>query len=294
MPNWFRLFIQYRLTFLYSLLIITAREICLLQKNFLFLFDRTCFIMNNSRDSSPSGELGDLPGPELLRDRIWCSPCAVLHFIIFIGLVVSPQRCIGGHARRFSFRKCRHGALHCGVRREVSVPIPEQPGTHKFIMKVCPASKSWRIITGSFAFKLPQSVGPQALCQALYWFSQRTPLDPARINTGIKRNTLWKICFQIRVALQDITISLNYAELLGQGNTVVLIDKTFITKRKVNRASFSVGRPRATRHTLLHSLSLIGHRSDPRGARSLKLLAIAAGQLLKLRFGVKLRPARRF
>ena len=33
-------------------------------------------------------------------------------------------------------------------------------------------------------------------------------------------------------------IALNKNELLGQGNTVVLIDETFVTKRKVNRGQF--------------------------------------------------------
>jgi hypothetical protein len=153
------------------------------------------------------------------------------------------------------------------------------------VVNVCPSKKlSWRLNENSFAFKLSNSIGPQKLARLIFWFAQKVSLKTLRTHTGIAKHSLSNACLWIRHSILTFIMKLQSTEILGGGkdnpNLVVLIDETFVTKKKRNKGGFQ-GRSTAGHTTIIIGFFELDISSEPRVGTGRTLLIIVPDRTRK-------------
>ena len=118
-----------------------------------------------------------------------------------------------------------------------SVQVVDEDSDGDDVMKTiwCPSPNFWWRSDESFMTRLGMSnrINPMKFLRLLYWFGQRVPIEQLVNYTGIKAKSVANAVSCIRPALTKKMIKMRTNDgKLGRGNTVVVIDCTFITKRK--------------------------------------------------------------
>ena len=76
-------------------------------------------------------------------------------------------------------------------------------------------------------------INPMQFLRLLYWFGQRIPIEQIITYTGIKTKSLASAVGCLGLALTKKMLKMTMSSgKLGRGNTVVLIDCTFVTTNK--------------------------------------------------------------
>ena len=176
---------------------------------------------------------------------LWMTGTNSLNFLIFVGIAMFLAVCPAGCYYRATFpgggRRLNSCFLACPPKR---IKVKNSEGIDVMKGKACPSGSkpSWRTNTGSFMHKISNRVGPQKLARLIFWFAQKASPKQISSRTGIHEGSASHSCLWIRAAILRYMLKLTENEMIGGGyddtTLVVLVDETYITKKKRQRGGF--------------------------------------------------------
>ena len=129
------------------------------------------------------------------------------------------------------------------------------------------SKRSWSSNTGSFMHKISNRIGPQKFARLIYCLAQKASPKQISSRTGIHEGSASHACLWIRATIRKYMLKLMENMMIGGGyddkTIVVLVDETYITKKKRQRGGFQ-GRTTTGHKTIVLGFFELNIAEEPR------------------------------
>jgi len=215
-------------------------------------------------DSDGEDEIEELKEPESMS-LLWKNPATALAFCLRSGLHALPAFCAAGHRWKPELTPTK-GLLVCKEMEKHEV-MNVETGVAKTSRMFCTSPKtSWRNFDGTFVSKLPNVLSPWKLVRFLYWFSQRLPQEQLARYAQLKPKSTANACEVVRTDLTKhmLATQKDYQADLGSGETALIADVTYITKRPTIAKKGPAGRKTVGHKTCIMGITELDLSTTPR------------------------------